>query len=131
MVEIFRKILIVLCVLAMATGNAAAFAGPNACDDMANGHNRHHGPSRDGGHADGLPCCTGVCVISTALPSAAMLEMAASPGMPVSYWPAVDRLIGRVSPPDFAPPRPSIRTEPVALCGLRVRDGCAIAMARR
>ena len=108
MVEVFRKILIVLCVLAMSTGNAAAFAGRTVCADMANGHNRHHGPSRDGGHSDGLPCCIGAFVVATVLPSAAVPEKLASPGMPVTYWPAVDRLIGRVTPPDFGPPRPSV-----------------------
>ncbi len=124
MVEAVRKLLIVLAVLWTATGNAVAFPGTPTCGDMPGGHSHHHAMAHDGSghrgsphpgttHGDGggaacQACCLGACAGTLLAPVFVAAGENPATIAAISYWSPVRRLTGRPTPPDAAPPRPSV-----------------------
>jgi hypothetical protein len=117
-----RRLILLLAVLALATGVPVAFAVPpvlvaEPCPHQHQhglagaAHHQHNEPRQpqhhDHGAAGCLCCCIGACV---AIPDLARAPVAVVPyaALPVVYWDTGLCLTGRSIRPDPAPPRPTL-----------------------
>ncbi|MBN8873302.1 MAG: hypothetical protein J0H67_10735 [Rhodospirillales bacterium] len=115
MLQLVRKILLVICALAFVAAPtisfspAAASAGAPCTHEPATGTESHHAsaPSSHNDHhgAACLACCLGACTALPGLPPRVTVGSAAFTATPIAYWEGANTLASRSIAPDLGPPR--------------------------
>ena len=118
MLQLVRKILLMVCALALVAAGtisfsaAAASAGAPCAHEHAAGTESHHSgvPSSHHDHhgAACLACCLGACTALPGLPPRVTIAPALFAATPIAYWEAAETLASRSIAPGHGPPRPWI-----------------------
>jgi hypothetical protein len=106
---LLKRILAILCMLALVSGSTASFAASVAAAPCAHEH-QHAGDATPHKHhgAGCLSCCLGACVAVPDLPPrGAAIVVPLTPRI-AAYWEPDFSLPGRSIVPDLGPPRSRI-----------------------
>jgi hypothetical protein len=107
MLQLARRFLLILCMLALLGGSTISFAASAAAATCADQHSHQTGtPAHHDHHGAGcLSCCLGACTAIPDLPPRLTIGAAAFTATPVSYWQTGVLLSGRSIAPDLGPPQ--------------------------
>jgi hypothetical protein len=105
-----RRLLLIVCALALVGGSALGFAIAPAQAAAPCAHEHNQGPGNASHHHDhGAPgcllCCLGACAAIPDLPPRPVLSEAPVTVVAVIYWEFGTALAGRSIAPDPAPPK--------------------------
>ena len=109
MLRFVRRLLLIVCALALVAGSTISFAASPASANEPCADQHHHGvgSQHSDHHPNGcLSCCSlGSCVAFPSLPPRTLAENVRFNAMPVMYWDAAVPLSGRSVTPEPTPPK--------------------------
>jgi hypothetical protein len=115
MLQLARKILLMICALTFVAAGTISFSAAAASavapcvHEHATGTHSHHSGASSSHHdhhgAACLACCLGACTALPGLPPRVTIASALFAATPIAYWEAAETLASRSIAPDLGPPR--------------------------